>query len=283
MGAAAGLHPASPGLAPAAISFAAGQAAFTLTLMIFFNIIAPVGYRIGIIRIEDIASAARSAWWSGCCSGRAARRRRWAGRSPRRTRARGGYLGAGRALRGAPLRARRARRCPGRSPSPPRPPPRRGGSTTRSGSTWPSAAASGPTWPGHHPGHRRRRARLAADAVLELWEREDGAQAATAPRPGASSGHDADVVAGWYARLGEALRRRGAGARRRPSRDDRGRRAAGRRGPPRPRDRTGHGEPDRGADDLDRRPPRRRAPAAAPLLGPAAASAARPRPPRVSA
>ena len=43
------------GLAPAAISFAAGQAAFTLTLTIFFNIIQPVGYRIGLVRIEDIA------------------------------------------------------------------------------------------------------------------------------------------------------------------------------------------------------------------------------------
>ncbi|MET1006240.1 MAG: FUSC family protein [Propionibacteriaceae bacterium] len=43
------------GLAPAAISFAAGQAAFTLTLVILFNIIEPVGYLVGIIRIEDIA------------------------------------------------------------------------------------------------------------------------------------------------------------------------------------------------------------------------------------
>ncbi|WP_375490738.1 FUSC family protein [uncultured Jatrophihabitans sp.] len=43
------------GLAPAAISFAAGQAAFTLVLFILFNIIAPVGYRLGFARIEDIA------------------------------------------------------------------------------------------------------------------------------------------------------------------------------------------------------------------------------------
>jgi hypothetical protein len=43
------------GVAPAAISFAAGQAAFTLTLLILFNIIAPTGWQVGLVRIEDIA------------------------------------------------------------------------------------------------------------------------------------------------------------------------------------------------------------------------------------
>jgi len=43
------------GIAPAAISFAAGQAAFTLTLVILFNIIQPAGWRIGLLRVEDIA------------------------------------------------------------------------------------------------------------------------------------------------------------------------------------------------------------------------------------
>ncbi len=43
------------GVAPAVISFAAGQAAFTLTLVILFNIIRPTGWRIGLVRIEDIA------------------------------------------------------------------------------------------------------------------------------------------------------------------------------------------------------------------------------------
>ena len=42
------------GFAPAAISFAAGQAAFTLVLLILFNIIAPEGWRIGLVRIEDV-------------------------------------------------------------------------------------------------------------------------------------------------------------------------------------------------------------------------------------
>jgi uncharacterized membrane protein YccC len=43
------------GLAPATISFAAGQAAFTLTLVILFNIVAPAGWRVGLVRVEDIA------------------------------------------------------------------------------------------------------------------------------------------------------------------------------------------------------------------------------------
>jgi len=43
------------GVAPAAISFAAGQAGFTLVLVILFNIIQPAGWRVGLLRVEDIA------------------------------------------------------------------------------------------------------------------------------------------------------------------------------------------------------------------------------------
>jgi uncharacterized membrane protein YccC len=43
------------GLAPATISFAAGQAAFTVVLLILFNILAPEGWRIGLVRVEDVA------------------------------------------------------------------------------------------------------------------------------------------------------------------------------------------------------------------------------------
>jgi uncharacterized membrane protein YccC len=41
--------------APRAISFAAGQAGFTVTLFVLFNIIQPVGWRVGIVRVEDVA------------------------------------------------------------------------------------------------------------------------------------------------------------------------------------------------------------------------------------
>jgi uncharacterized membrane protein YccC len=43
------------GIAPSMISFAAGQAAFTLTVIILFNIIEPVGWKVGLTRIEDVA------------------------------------------------------------------------------------------------------------------------------------------------------------------------------------------------------------------------------------
>jgi hypothetical protein len=41
--------------APRAISFAAGQAGFTITLFILFNIIQPVGWQVGVVRVEDVA------------------------------------------------------------------------------------------------------------------------------------------------------------------------------------------------------------------------------------
>jgi uncharacterized membrane protein YccC len=43
------------GIAPAAVSFAAGQGAFTLVLVFLFNIIQPLGWRVGLVRVEDIA------------------------------------------------------------------------------------------------------------------------------------------------------------------------------------------------------------------------------------
>jgi uncharacterized membrane protein YccC len=43
------------GFAPAAISFAAGQAGFSITVLILFNILAPAGWEIGLVRLEDVA------------------------------------------------------------------------------------------------------------------------------------------------------------------------------------------------------------------------------------
>jgi uncharacterized membrane protein YccC len=43
------------GFAPTAISFAAGQAAFTALVLILFNLIDPVGWTVGLVRIEDVA------------------------------------------------------------------------------------------------------------------------------------------------------------------------------------------------------------------------------------
>src|SRR5690242_7961478 len=41
----------SPGTAP----FAVGQAAFTVTIAVLFNLLAPIGWKVGVVRIEDVA------------------------------------------------------------------------------------------------------------------------------------------------------------------------------------------------------------------------------------
>ncbi len=51
--------------APDAISFAAGQAAFTVVVIILFNIIAPAGWRIGVLRVEDVALGCGAALVAG--------------------------------------------------------------------------------------------------------------------------------------------------------------------------------------------------------------------------
>ena len=41
--------------APRAISFAVGQAGFTVFVVVLFNLLAPVGWRVGLVRAEDVA------------------------------------------------------------------------------------------------------------------------------------------------------------------------------------------------------------------------------------
>jgi uncharacterized membrane protein YccC len=43
------------GFAPTAISFLAGQAGFTVALVILINLVQPAGWRVGLIRVEDVA------------------------------------------------------------------------------------------------------------------------------------------------------------------------------------------------------------------------------------
>jgi len=193
------------GLAPAAISFAAGQAAFTLTLTIFFNIIAPVGYRIGLVRIEDIAL--------GCAVSLVFGLLFWP---------RGAASALGRALAEAygstgVYLARAVRygvhRCERGVPSLPRP---------ASESTQAAAASRrlDDAFREYLAERGRKQSdlatvtalvtgvvapRLAADAVLALWEREDGSLGGDRSAAGRELGHDAEVVADWYARLGAAL------------------------------------------------------------------------------
>ena len=52
-------------IAPATISFAAGQAAFTVLTIVLFNIIAPAGWRIGVVRVEDVTLGGLAALAAG--------------------------------------------------------------------------------------------------------------------------------------------------------------------------------------------------------------------------
>jgi uncharacterized membrane protein YccC len=40
---------------PRAISFTAGQAGFTIVIVVLFNLLNPIGWRVGVVRIEDVA------------------------------------------------------------------------------------------------------------------------------------------------------------------------------------------------------------------------------------
>ena len=41
--------------APGTVPFAIGQAAFTVTIAVLFNLLVPVGWKVGVIRVEDVA------------------------------------------------------------------------------------------------------------------------------------------------------------------------------------------------------------------------------------
>ncbi len=45
-------------LAPAAVSFTVGQAGFTVFVVMIFNLVQPVGYSVGLVRVEDVAIGA---------------------------------------------------------------------------------------------------------------------------------------------------------------------------------------------------------------------------------
>jgi len=193
------------GVAPAAISFAAGQAAFTLTLVFLFNIIQPAGWRVGLLRVEDIAL--------GCAVSIAVGLLFW----PR---------GAGAALRqaladayidGVDYLARAVEFGMGRCDQ------------TASSLATPvedanRAAAAARRLDDAFRGYLVERGakpvplaemtslvtgvgglRLAADAVLDLWQHEDGA--ATGDRAAARNEllQTSELVKGWYEQLASSL------------------------------------------------------------------------------
>ena len=245
------------GLAPAAISFAAGQAAFTITLVVLFNILEPAGWKVGLVRVEDVAIGCTISLLVGLLfwpRGAAAALRREladAYARVRRLRRRGGRAGIA-AARRRPGAAGRGRTDAGGSRGTaagrrlPHLPLRAGGKT--------GAGCRGrPPGVGRHrpAGERRRADRALARRGRGTVRRRGGARRAAPREPAA-------------ARL---VRRAGAGHRQ-PGRHPRtvgGRRCRGgaavgvaaspsRRG-------SGAGRPSRRPPDLDCRPSRRPAPA----------------------
>ncbi len=196
------------GIAPAAISFTAGQAAFTLTIVVLFNIIDPVGYRVGLLRIEDVAI--------GCAVSVVVGVLFW----PR---------GAGAALSRALSTAYREcaaylvdavdfgmSRCepcaPGTvPPAPPTAPAQRAAAASRRlDDTFRNFLAEHGAKPIPLPDVTRlvtgiAGLRLTADAVLDLWSRDDG----MTPGDRSAARHEVlvsvDQISAWYRTLAASL------------------------------------------------------------------------------
>jgi len=193
------------GFAPAAISFAAGQAAFTLTLVILFNIVQPAGWRVGLLRVEDIGLGCGVSLLVGLLF--------WP---------RGSAPALGQALAAAYAESARylsaavrfgLGRCD-RSAERLAPP------TAEAG----RAAAAARRLDDAFRGYLAERGakpvtlaevsalvsgvaglRLAADAVLDLWQRDDGRSGGDRAAATSTLLARSDAVAGWYEAFGSAL------------------------------------------------------------------------------
>jgi fusaric acid resistance family protein len=196
------------GIAPAAISFTAGQAAFTMVLLILFNIIAPAGWKIGLIRIEDVAL--------GCAVSLAAGLLFWphgAGRSLGRALGRAyedcvAYLAAAVEFG--------VGRCDPIAATPPEPPRQAAlaaaAASRRLDDTFRSfladrGAKQVPLVDATRLVTGVTGLRLAADAVLELWQ-TDNAQAGDRGAARRELLAYAGSVSGWYGRLATGLEHR---------------------------------------------------------------------------
>jgi uncharacterized membrane protein YccC len=191
------------GVAPAAISFAAGQAAFTLTLVFLYNIIQPAGWKIGLLRVEDIAI--------GCAVSLAVGLLFW----PR---------GAGAALRRALADAYvdsvdylasavdfGMRRCDtAASQAPAADATRAAAAARRLDDTFRSYLAER----GEKPAPLAEMTslvagvgglRLAGDAVLDLWQREDGTAVGDRSAARGELLRSSEIVRRWYEDLAASL------------------------------------------------------------------------------
>ncbi len=194
------------GVAPAAIGFAAGQAAFTLTLVCLYNIIQPAGWKVGLLRVEDIAIGCAVSLLVGLLfwpRGAAAELRRALAQA---------YIDSARYLASAVDFG--MRRCDADAAAaaaePEEDAARAAASARRLDDTFRSYLAER----GSKPAPLAEISglvsgvgglRIAADAVLDLWEREDG----TVPGDRAAAREEllksSALVEGWYDNLAARL------------------------------------------------------------------------------
>ena len=186
------------GVAPAGISFAGGQAAFTLTVVILFSILQPTGWRVGLVRIEDVAIGVGVSLVVGVLF--------WPrGAAPALRQALAEAYADGAGYLASTVRFGMSRGDPStprtRSVAATRPGPlrHRAGSMTRSARTWPSAARNGsrlPMWPGWSPGSPD-----CAWRPTRYWtsgEATTAKQAATWPLHATRSWAPLNASRGWY-------------------------------------------------------------------------------------
>jgi uncharacterized membrane protein YccC len=193
------------GVAPAVVSFAAGQAAFTLTVVFLFNIIQPSGWRVGLLRVEDVAL--------GCAVSLVVGLLFWprgAGSALRRALA-DAYMQSTDYLAGAVSFGADARHAGG-APSAPaaEAAARASASAHRLDDAFRSFLAE--------RGAKRvplaevtnlvtgvAGLRLAADAVLDLWEQEDGSRGGEPSAAREELLRSNELVKGWYEDFARSL------------------------------------------------------------------------------
>jgi uncharacterized membrane protein YccC len=193
------------GVAPAAISFAAGQAAFTLTLVFLYNIIQPAGWKIGLLRVEDIAI--------GCAVSLAVGLLFWprgAGAALRRALA-DAYVDSADYLASAvDFGMRRCDFSAASAAGPAEDAVRAAAASRRLDDTFRSYLAERGAKPVglaeiaslvSGPGGIR----LAADAVLDLWQREDGSAGGDRTAARGELLRSSEAVKLWYERLATSL------------------------------------------------------------------------------
>jgi hypothetical protein len=196
------------GIAPAAISFAAGQAAFTLTLVFLFNIIQPTGWRVGLLRVEDIAL--------GCAVSLVVGLLFWprgAGTALRRALADAYSDSAEYLARAVDFGMRRCDHDGDASDTPAAPmqeAERAAGAARRLDDAFRGYIAER----GAKPAPLAQVTslvtgvgglRLAADAILDLWQREDGSVAGDRAAAREELLRSSDLLKGWYERLATSL------------------------------------------------------------------------------